>query len=43
MVLATEYDYSDGALYFESCAEEENWHSKNLEFLYQSEDLRFYK
>lgn len=43
VVLATEYDYSDGALYFESCAEEENWHSKNLEFLYQSEDLRFYK
>ena len=43
VVLATEYDYSDGALYFESCAEEENWHNKNLEFLYQSEDLRFYK
>lgn len=43
VVLATEYDYSDGALYFENCAEEENWHSKNLEFLYQSEDLRFYK
>lgn len=43
VVLVTEYDYSDGALYFESCAEEENWHSKNLEFLYQSEDLRFYK
>lgn len=43
VVLTTEYDYSDGALYFESCAEEENWHSKNLEFLYQSEDLRFYK
>lgn len=43
VVLATEYDYSDAALYFESCAEEENWHSKNLEFLYQSEDLRFYK
>ena len=43
VVLATEYDYSDGALYFESCAEEENWYSKNLEFLYQSEDLRFYK
>ena len=43
VVLATEYDYSDGALYFESCAEEENCYSKNLEFLYQSEDLRFYK
>lgn len=43
VVLATKYDYSGGALYFESCKEEENWHSKNLEFLYQSEDLRFYK
>lgn len=43
VVLATESDYSDGALYFESCVEEENWHSKNLTYLYQSGDLRFYK
>lgn len=43
VVLSTEYDYSDGALYFESCEEEENWHSRNLIYLYQSEDLRFYK
>lgn len=37
-----EYDYSGGALYFESC-EEENWHSRNLNFLYQCDELRFYK
>ena len=37
------YDYSGGALYFESCENENNWHSRNLEFLYQSEHLRFYK
>lgn len=38
-----EYDYSDGALYFESCEEKENWHSRNLDFLYQCDELRFYK
>jgi spore germination cell wall hydrolase CwlJ-like protein len=43
VVLESKYDYSGGALYFESCEETENWHSKNLEFLYQSEDIRFYK
>jgi hypothetical protein len=37
------YDYSDGALYFESCADEDNWHNRNLEFLYESDGLRFYK
>lgn len=43
IALSNEYDCSDGALYFESCEDEDNWHSNNLEFLYQSEDLRFYK
>lgn len=43
VVLESPTDYSDGALYFESCEEEENWHSKNLTYLYQSQDLRFYK
>lgn len=43
VVLESPIDYSDGALYFESCEEEENWHSKNLTYLYQSQDLRFYK
>lgn len=36
-------DTSDGALYFESCEDEDNWHSRNLEYLYQSDDIRFYK
>ena len=42
IVLSTEYDYSEGALYFESC-EGDSWHNKNLTYLYQSGDLRFYK
>ena len=42
VVMSTEYDYSDGALYFESCGEN-SWHSKNLTYLYKSQDLRFYK
>ena len=36
------WDESQGALYFESC-DGENWHSKNLEFLYQVGNHRFYK
>ena len=36
-------DVSDGALYFESCEDEDNWHSRNLDYLYQSDDIRFYK
>lgn len=42
-VLNSMYDYSGGALYFESCEDEDNWHSRNLEFLYKSGDIRFYK
>ncbi len=38
-----EYDYSEGALYFESCKNENNWHSRNLEYLYQIDSMRFYK
>lgn len=37
------YDYSGGALYFEACKNEDNWHSRNLEFLYQVGNHRFYK
>lgn len=37
------HDYSGGALYFESCNNKDNWHSRNLTFLYQSDNLRFYK
>ena len=43
IVMEAVYDYSGGALYFESCANEDNWHSRNLEFLYESDGLRFYK
>lgn len=42
-VLKAAYDYSEGALYFESCANADNWHSNNLEFLYESCGMRFYK
>ena len=35
-------DISMGALYFESC-EGESWHSENLEFLFESDNMRFYK
>ena len=42
-VMEAKYDYSGGATYFENCADEDNWHSRNLEFLYESEGIRFYK
>lgn len=37
------YDISQGALYFESCKNEDNWHSRNLEFLFKHGRHRFYK
>lgn len=43
IVTEAKYDYSEGATYFESCTDENNWHSRNLEFLYKSEEMRFYK
>lgn len=42
-VLNGDTEYSNGALYFESCKNENNWHSKNLEFLYKSQSMRFYR
>lgn len=36
------WDESHGALYFESC-EADSWHSRNLEFLYQVGNHKFYK
>lgn len=30
-------------LYFESCSDTDNWHSRNLEFVVQYGDIRFYK
>lgn len=43
VVMEAKYNYSGGATYFENCADEDNWHSRNLEFLYESEGIRFYK
>ncbi len=43
LILESEYDYSGGALYFESCPGEDNWHSQKLEYLYQCGEFRFYK
>lgn len=43
VVMEAKYDYSGGATYFESCDNEDNWHSRNLEYLYESEGIRFYK
>lgn len=43
IVMEAKYDYSGGATYFESCTDKDNWHSRNLEFLYESEGIRFYK
>lgn len=42
IVNSMEEDISMGALYFESC-KGESWHSRNLEFLLESDDMRFYK
>ena len=46
-VMAEQYDYSGGAEYFEAFATEEeaanSWHSRCLTYLYQSQDVRFYK
>lgn len=43
IVMEAKYDYSGGATYFENCVDEDNWHSRNLEYLYESEGIRFYK
>jgi N-acetylmuramoyl-L-alanine amidase len=42
-IMTAQYDYSEGALYFESCEDADNWHSRNLEFLYQCGNHKFYK
>lgn len=44
MLIAGEIeDTSDGALYFEACSDTDNWHSRNLEYLFDSDNTRFYK
>lgn len=35
--------YKTDALYFESCPNEDNWHSRNLEYLFTEDSLRFYR
>lgn len=42
IVNTTENDISQGALYFEACSGE-SWHSRNLEFICQMDNTRFYK
>mgnify|MGYP002524830514 CR=1 FL=1 len=36
-------EWSFGCLYFENCDDKDNWHSRNLEYLYESDGMRFYK
>lgn len=43
IVETAQYDYSGGALYFESVNSDSTWHSRNLEFLYQVGNHKFYK
>lgn len=42
VVKDSQYDFSGGALYFENCADEDNWHSRNLKYLYQCGRHKFY-
>ena len=42
IVNTNEYDFSEGALFFEACYGE-SWHSRNLEFICQVDNTRFYK
>lgn len=41
-LISTGWDGSQGALYFESC-ESDSWHSRNLEYLFQEGNHRFYR
>lgn len=43
MIQVDKWDKSQGALYFESCESEDNWHSRNLEYLFTYGKHRFYK
>lgn len=42
-VMTAQYDYSEGALYFDCCETAGYWHDRNLEFLYQVGNHKFYK
>lgn len=43
LIMIDKWDESQGALYFESCPNEDNWHSRNLEYLFKHGCHRFYK
>lgn len=43
MVVNADYDISQESLYFESCKNSDNWHSRNLQFLFQHGNSNFYK
>lgn len=43
LVIDLDWDESKGALYFESSKSDDNWHSRNLEFLFKNGGHRFYK
>lgn len=47
MVMLEQFDYSGGAMYFESFGTDEeaanSWQGRRLEYLYQSDGIRFYK
>lgn len=43
MIMVDKWDKSQGALYFESCSNSNNWHSRNLEYLFTHGNHRFYK
>ena len=42
IVNTIDFDLSQSALYFEACSGE-SWHSRNLEFICQVDNTRFYK
>lgn len=42
-VMLMKHNISEGAKYFESCSNKDNWHSRNLEFLYEIDGMRFYR
>lgn len=42
-VLSSPINYSYGALYFESDSGNDTWHSKHLEYLYTSDEMKFYR
>ena len=42
LVELSQYDFSQGALYFEDCLSD-SWHSRNLQLLFELDGMRFYK